>query len=90
VIPASGYVKITHNCEFFSQGQTVNQDYNMTESRNCFLCHDNSPVHCALYVLELLAKNKINVLFDVHVTVHCRYSEGKEPTRCNNVCSFIA
>jgi hypothetical protein len=28
--------------------------------------------------------------FDVHVTVHSRHSEGKEPTRCDKVCSFIA
>jgi hypothetical protein len=26
--------------------------------------------------------------FDVHVTVHRRHSEGKEPTRCDKVCSF--
>jgi hypothetical protein len=26
--------------------------------------------------------------FDVHVTVHRRHSEGKEPTRGNEVCSF--
>jgi hypothetical protein len=29
-------------------------------------------------------------LFDVHVPVHRRHSEGKEPTRCDKVSSFIA
>jgi hypothetical protein len=33
---------------------------------------------------------KQNIRFDVHVTVHRRHSEGKEPTRCDRVCSFIA
>jgi hypothetical protein len=28
--------------------------------------------------------------FDVHVTVHRRHSESKEPTICDKVCSFIA
>jgi hypothetical protein len=28
--------------------------------------------------------------FGVHVTVHRRHKEGKEPTRCEKVCSFIA
>jgi hypothetical protein len=27
-------------------------------------------------------------VFAVPVTVHCRHSEGKEPTRCDKVCSF--
>jgi hypothetical protein len=27
---------------------------------------------------------------DIHVTVNRRHSEGKEPTRCDTVCSFIA
>jgi hypothetical protein len=26
--------------------------------------------------------------FDVHMTVHRRHSEGKEPTRCDKACSF--
>jgi hypothetical protein len=29
MLPASGSVKNTHLCEFCSQGQTVNQHYNM-------------------------------------------------------------
>jgi hypothetical protein len=28
--------------------------------------------------------------FDVHVSVHHRHSEGKEPTRCDKVCSFCS
>jgi hypothetical protein len=27
--------------------------------------------------------------FDVHVTVHRRHSEVKEPTRCDKVCSWL-
>jgi hypothetical protein len=30
----------------------------------------------------------MNFQFDVHVTVHRRHSEGKEPNRCDKVCSF--
>jgi hypothetical protein len=35
---------------------------------------------------------EINIisLFDVYVTVHRRHSEGKEPSRCDKVCSFYA
>jgi hypothetical protein len=32
--------------------------------------------------------NYMSVDFDVLVTVHRRHSEGKEPTRCDKVCSF--
>jgi hypothetical protein len=33
---------------------------------------------------------KYEFSFDVHVTVHTRQGEGKESTRCDKVCSFIA
>jgi hypothetical protein len=34
-------------------------------------------------------QQKTNHVFDVHVTVHRRHSEGKEPTRCDKVqCSI--
>jgi hypothetical protein len=37
---------------------------------------------------RLSSANKVG--FDVRVTLHRRHSEGKEPTRCEKVCSFIA
>jgi hypothetical protein len=47
---------------------------------------NTNKVHCLYSVYcELMAST-----FDVDVTVHRRHSEGKEPTRCDKVCSFIA
>jgi hypothetical protein len=49
------------------------------------------PVKAELFLLGSLLKDKhdeTDSLFDVHVTVHRRHSEGKEPTRCDKVCSF--
>jgi hypothetical protein len=43
-----------------------------------------------LYLPNHKLSTNYTCLFDVRVTVHRRHSEGKEPTRCYKICSFIA
>jgi hypothetical protein len=64
-------------------------------------CADRSYIQCGQemrFLQHTTYGNSMNLtwhtyilyIFNVHVTVHRRHSEGKEPTRYNQVCSFIA
>jgi hypothetical protein len=41
------------------------------------------------FLCSFIAQN-MNGKFEIHVTVHRRHSEGKEPTRWDKICSFYS